>query len=59
MLHGKKITIIAAMARNRAIGLDGDMPWHLPGELRHFKKTTMGKPGHQSDGHYPGGKTSL
>lgn len=44
MLHGKKITIIAAMARNRAIGLDGDMPWHLPGELRHFKETTMGKP---------------
>lgn len=38
-----KITIIAAMARNRAIGLDGAMPWHLPGELRHFKKTTMGK----------------
>jgi dihydrofolate reductase len=44
MLHGKKITIIAAMARNLAIGLDGDMPWHLPGELKHFKATTMGKP---------------
>jgi dihydrofolate reductase len=42
--HGKVITIIAAMARNRVIGLDGDMPWHLPGELKHFKNTTMGKP---------------
>ena len=44
MRHGKVITIIAAMARNRAIGLDGDMPWHLPGELKHFKNATMGKP---------------
>jgi len=32
------------MARNRAIGLAGAMPWRLPGELRHFKETTMGKP---------------
>ena len=40
----RTITIIAAMARNRAIGLAGGMLWHLPGELRHFKETTMGKP---------------
>lgn len=40
----KTITIIAAMARNRAIGLAGSMPWRLPGELRHFKAATMGKP---------------
>lgn len=39
----KSITIIAAMARDRAIGRDGGMPWRLPGELRHFKRTTMGK----------------
>jgi dihydrofolate reductase len=39
----KTITIIAAMARNRAIGLDGNLPWHLPGELQHFKASTMGK----------------
>lgn len=44
MYHGKKVTIIAAMARNRAIGLDGEMPWHLPAELKHFKESTMGKP---------------
>lgn len=44
MQNKKTITLIAAMARNRAIGLAGAMPWHLPGELRHFKETTMGKP---------------
>ena len=44
MNRGKKVTLIAAMARNRAIGLDGEMPWHLPAELKHFKESTMGKP---------------
>lgn len=44
MLLGKTITLVAAMAANRAIGLDGRMPWHLPRELKHFKETTMGKP---------------
>jgi dihydrofolate reductase len=44
MREGKSITLIAAMARNRGIGLDGAMPWHLPGELRHFKAATMGRP---------------
>ena len=43
MLGGKVITIVAAMARNRAIGLHGALPWHLPRELRHFKETTLGK----------------
>ncbi len=40
---GKKLTIVAAMAHNRAIGLRGGMPWHLPAELAHFKVTTMGR----------------
>jgi len=40
---GKSVTLIAAMGRNRAIGLDGHMPWHLPAELKHFKQATMGK----------------
>jgi dihydrofolate reductase len=31
------------MGKNRAIGLDGRMPWHLPAELQHFKQATMGK----------------
>lgn len=37
------LTLIAAMGKNRAIGLNGRMPWHLPAELQHFKKVTMGK----------------
>lgn len=44
MLHGRSVTIVAAMGRNRAIGLEGKLPWHLPRELQHFKATTMGKP---------------
>ena len=39
----KAITLIAAMGKNREIGLDGRMPWHLPAELQHFKQTTMDK----------------
>lgn len=33
---------IAAMSRNRVIGKDGKLPWHLPGDLKFFKQTTMG-----------------
>jgi len=36
------ITVLAAVGANRAIGRDGDMPWHLPQDLAHFKATTMG-----------------
>ncbi|MBT8041070.1 MAG: dihydrofolate reductase [Xanthomonadales bacterium] len=32
------------MARNRAIGFEGALPWHLPRELKHFRDTTLGKP---------------
>lgn len=39
-----KIAMIAAMANNRVIGADNDMPWHLPADLKHFKQVTMGKP---------------
>lgn len=39
-----EISLIAAMADNRVIGNEGDMPWHLPGELQYFKELTMGKP---------------
>lgn len=37
------IALIAAMDRKRAIGRDGDMPWHLPDDLRRFKQLTLGK----------------
>lgn len=36
--------IIVAMARNRIIGRNNKLPWHIPEELRLFKKTTMGYP---------------
>ncbi|WP_319557304.1 type 3 dihydrofolate reductase [Thiomicrorhabdus sp.] len=39
-----RIAMIAAMTDERVIGLDNDMPWHLPDDLRHFKAKTTGKP---------------
>ncbi len=36
--------MIAAMAKNRVIGMDNDMPWHLPDDLKFFKAKTTGKP---------------
>ena len=39
-----KISIVVAMAANRVIGRDNQLPWHLPADLKHFKQTTMGKP---------------
>ncbi|OCW55695.1 dihydrofolate reductase [Hoeflea olei] len=39
-----KIVLVAALARNRVIGRDGDMPWWLPSDLKHFKAVTLGSP---------------
>lgn len=39
-----QLALIAALARNRVIGRDDRLPWHLPADLRFFKQTTMGKP---------------
>ena len=39
-----EIVIIVAIAKNGVIGRDGQLPWHLPSDLQHFKKTTMGCP---------------
>jgi dihydrofolate reductase len=36
--------LIYARARNNVIGLQGDLPWHLPEDLAHFKRTTLGQP---------------
>jgi dihydrofolate reductase len=36
--------LIVAMAKNRVIGHQNKMPWHLPAELQYFKHTTMGHP---------------
>jgi dihydrofolate reductase len=39
-----KISLIVAMASNRVIGLDNQMPWHLSADLKRFKKITLGSP---------------
>ncbi len=39
-----KLAVIAAVARNGAIGLAGTMPWQLKADLAHFRRTTMGCP---------------
>lgn len=38
------ISLVAAMSKNRAIGLNNKLPWNIPEELQHFKQLTMGKP---------------
>ena len=37
-----KISIIVAIAENRAIGKNGDLIWHLSNDLKHFKEVTSG-----------------
>lgn len=38
-----KLGLIAAMGNHRVIGLDNQMPWHLPADLSHFKQLTLEK----------------
>jgi len=40
--HNARIALIAALARNRAIGRGNAMPWRLPEDLKRFKRLTMG-----------------
>jgi dihydrofolate reductase len=39
-----RLKAVVAMASNRVIGKDGDLPWRLPEDLRWFKKVTLGFP---------------
>jgi len=39
-----RIALIVAMAENRVIGRNNQLPWRIPADLRHFKALTMGKP---------------
>ena len=38
------LSVIVAAAENGVIGLNNALPWHLPEDLQHFKRLTMGKP---------------
>ena len=38
------ISLVVAASTNNVIGSDGGLPWHLPDDLRHFKRLTTGKP---------------
>ncbi|WP_126664793.1 dihydrofolate reductase [Haloterrigena salifodinae] len=40
----RELVGIVAVADNGVIGKDGDMPWHIPADLQHFKETTMDHP---------------
>jgi dihydrofolate reductase len=42
--NGPKVYLVAAVAANGVIGREGRLPWHLPEDLKHFKRLTMGHP---------------
>jgi dihydrofolate reductase len=42
MVQPMRISLIVAMSRNRVIGIDNRLPWHLPGDLKRFRSLTMG-----------------
>lgn len=41
---GPRVYLVAAVAANGIIGANGRLPWHIPGELKHFKRLTLGHP---------------
>ena len=41
---GPSIYLLAAVASNGVIGVNGQLPWHLPEDLQHFKRLTLGHP---------------
>lgn len=38
------VAMVAALSRNRVIGIDNQLPWYLPEDLKFFKRITLGKP---------------
>jgi len=43
-IAGARIYLVVAVASNGIIGANGRLPWHLPEDLKHFKRLTMGHP---------------
>jgi dihydrofolate reductase len=60
-----RVSLIVAMAKNRVIGNNNTLPWHLPADLKHFKSLTMGhhiimgRKTHESIGRPLPGRTSV
>ena len=60
-----RISLLVAMAKNRVIGADNRIPWHLPNELKLFKNLTMGhhivmgRKTHESIGRLLPGRTTV
>lgn len=44
LVNNLNISIVVAMGKNREIGNNNQLLWHLPNDLKHFKKITIGKP---------------
>ena len=42
--NGPKVYLVAALAANGVIGRQGRLPWHLPEDLKHFRRLTLGHP---------------
>ena len=60
-----RVSLIVAMAKNRVIGKNNSLPWHLPADLKHFKALTMehhivmGRKTYESIGKPLPGRTSV
>jgi|TARA_B110000444_G_scaffold241939_1_gene258796 dihydrofolate reductase len=44
MIKKISLSLIVAMAKNRVIGINNQLPWQLPEDLKYFKSVTMNKP---------------
>ena len=42
--HKPRVSVIAALAKNRVIGIENRLPWRLPEDLAHFKALTLNHP---------------